>query len=87
MRNEKPRGVPMDEWLLAIGLARDATGTVHRRPMCWRVAEAMGGEGPGMDNSLWSIGYDAARGDEPEHDDPDAYSASAGLAMALESDS
>lgn len=85
MRDQKPRGVPMDEWLLAIGLAE--WYGVHRigRPLAVCVADCIGTGGEwqpariGARDVLYGEGSNAAVFEQ----ECDYYAAGAALALAV----
>lgn len=90
-----PKGVPKDEWLLAIGLARyEPVGFDWARATA--CSEAIAG-GIGFDRPDWSAAYNGAgsvlgtwanrSNDSSGRRNPDAYAAGAALAMALEVES
>ncbi len=81
----KPKGVPRDEWLLAIGLAE---ADFWRPVGSWRIAECIAtlGDGTGMFPDVQCGAYDVMYASTSllPPGNPDAYAAGAALAMALE---
>lgn len=98
MRDQKPRGVPMDEWLLAIGLARDASRVRHRfdyTPRTTRAANSIGTDGDMGAGSDWSAAFNGAvAAVEPSHrfaklheGNRESFDAGYAFVIATESDS
>lgn len=89
MRDQKPRGVPMDEWLLAIGLVggRHVGRDSDSRVLVAHAARALDGCG------WYYAAYDGAHAEkygdnkynDSDHSDPDMYVAGAALWEALNS--
>lgn len=87
----KPKGVPRDEWLLAIGLANEPDVTEDE---AFRMALAIDPHGSWIrgDGNDQSAAFEGACdavslsgiGNGTDEGNPDAYAAGAGLAMALE---
>jgi hypothetical protein len=82
-----PRGVPRDEWLLAIGLATPAPECPSGREIADMLFPGGDYTARGTNNSAAFEGaFDVIFGTHRGTDEgnPDAYAAGAGLAMALE---
>lgn len=88
MTTKPPRGVPRDEWLLAVALANYRSGAfsdycaLDNEPGDW----AGLGDGYGSDASAFANGTWHRSSQLGDEGNPDAYAAGAALAMALESE-
>jgi hypothetical protein len=82
-----PRGVPRDEWLLAIGLASYFEAHRIGSPLAVVIADCISGDGSGWlsaRNGASCVKYGPACLQSPTTSDVDCYAAGAALAMALE---
>lgn len=88
----KPKGVPRDEWLLAIGLANRPDTSSDES---YRIARAIdpvglwcasnGNDCSAAFEGACSVVIASRMTEDTDEGNPDAYAAGAGLAMALES--